>query len=110
MEKEKFDKKKYDNEYIKKNKDRINFVMPKGRKAEIIQHAQSAGMTASEWINEAIKEKMTGGVSLDIPDMEIYAKSAKMTVEEYIKQSVIEKMQRQDKNFTEEMTREKIDF
>lgn len=33
--KEKFDKKKYDNEYIKNNKDRINFVMPKGRKTKI---------------------------------------------------------------------------
>ena len=94
----------------KENKDRINVLLDKGLNSEIKEIAKTHGKSASEWINEAIKEKMTGGISLDIPDMEIYAKSAKMTVEEYIKQSVIEKMQRQDENFTEEVTREKIDF
>ena len=33
--KEKFNKVEYDNRYIKENKDRINFVMPKGRKNDI---------------------------------------------------------------------------
>ena len=94
----------------KKNKDRINVLLDKGLNAEIKEIAKKQGKSASEWINEAIKEKMTGGLRLDIPDMEIYAKSAKMTIEEYIKLSVMEKMQRQDENFTEEMTREKIDF
>lgn len=40
------------------NTDRLNFRMPKGRKAEIQAYARSAGMTASEWINQAIIEKM----------------------------------------------------
>ena len=33
--KENFKKVEYDNKYIKENKDRINFVMPKGRKNDI---------------------------------------------------------------------------
>ena len=56
--KEPFNKMKYDNEYIQKNKDRINFVMPKGRKEEIKKCAERAGISASEWINQAICEKM----------------------------------------------------
>ena len=56
--KEKFNKVEYDNRYIKENKDRINFVMPKGRKNDIKAYAQSAGISATEWINQAILEKM----------------------------------------------------
>ena len=74
-ESKKFDKVKYDNQYIKDNKDRLSFLMPKGRKAEIQAYARSAGVTASEWINQAI----------------------------------LEKMERQDKVFTETVTREKIE-
>lgn len=74
-ESKKFDKVKYDNQYIKDNKDRLSFLMPKGRKAEIQAYARSAGVTASEWINQAI----------------------------------LEKMERQDKAFTETVTREKIE-
>ena len=57
-ESKKFDKVKYDNQYIKDNKYRLSFLMPKGRKAEIQAYARSAGVTASEWINQAILEKM----------------------------------------------------
>ena len=56
--KEKFNKVEYDNRYIKENKDRINFVMPQGRKNDIKAYAQSAGISATEWINQAILEKM----------------------------------------------------
>lgn len=59
----------------KDNTDRINFTMPKGRKAELQAYARSAGLSASEWINQAI----------------------------------IEKMERQDKAFSETVTREKIE-
>lgn len=69
MEKEKFDKKKYDNEYIKKNKDRLNFVMPKGRKEQIKRCAELSGISASEWINQAITEKMERQ-SFDFSDTE----------------------------------------
>ena len=94
----------------KENKDRINVLLDKGLNAEVKTIAGTAGKSASEWINEAIKEKMAGGIYLDIPDLKVYAQSAKMTVEEYIKQSVIEKMQRQDEEFDEEVTREKIEL
>ena len=32
--------------------------MPKGRKNDIKAYAQSAGISATEWINQAILEKM----------------------------------------------------
>lgn len=56
-------KKRNDRQYSwqKENTDRINFTMPKGRKAEIKAIASSKGMSASEWINEAIQEKIERG-------------------------------------------------
>ena len=94
------------NKYIAKAYDRINFVMPKGRKAEIQEHAKKDGISSSEWINSAIVEKMNGGYTLDIKDLAAYARSAGMTEEEYIKSAVMEKMQRQDEEYQEEITRE----
>lgn len=46
------------NRWQKENTDRINFTMPKGRKEEIKKCAERAGVSASEWINQAISEKM----------------------------------------------------
>ena len=94
------------NKYIAKAYDRINFVMPKGRKAEIQDHAKKDGISSSEWINSAIVEKMNGGYTLDIKDLAAYARSSGMTEEEYIKSAVMEKMQRQDEEYQEEITRE----
>lgn len=117
MEKEKFNKQKYDNEYIKNNKDRINFLMPKGRKEEIQQIAKASGITASEWINAAITEKMNGEPeqekktfvdTMELHDLSAYARSAGMTEEEYIKAAVLEKMQKQDAEYSEDITRESI--
>ena len=96
------------NKYIAKAYDRINFVMPKGRKAEIQRSAQSKGISSSEWINAAIVEKMNGGYTLDIKDLAAYARSAGMSEEEYIRAAVAEKMQRQDAEFEEDITREEI--
>ena len=96
------------NKYIAKAYDRINFVMPKGRKAEIQEHAKKAGTSSSEWINSAIVEKMNGGYTLDIKDLAAYARSAGMSEEEYIRLAVAEKMQRQDAEFEEDITREEI--
>lgn len=94
------------NKYIAKAYDRINFVMPKGRKAEIQEHAKKDGISSSEWINSAIVEKMNGGHSLDIKDLAAYARSSGMTEEEYIKSAVMEKMKRQDEEYQEEITRD----
>jgi hypothetical protein len=49
------------NKYIAKAYDRINFVMPKGKKEEIKAIAASKGMSTSKWINEAIQEKIERG-------------------------------------------------
>ena len=57
MEK-KFNKQDYDNAYIKNNKDRINFVMPKGYKDKIEEAATAAGISKAEWIRQAIEEKL----------------------------------------------------
>lgn len=57
-QKKRFNKQDYDNAYIRNNKDRINFVMPKGTKEKIQQAAAAAGLSAAEWIREAITEKL----------------------------------------------------
>ena len=56
-------KRRNDRQYLwqKENTDRINFTMPKGKKAQIKETASSKGMSASEWINEAIQEKIERG-------------------------------------------------
>lgn len=48
----------YDNWYIKNVKERINFVMDKGTKDRIKLAADKAGQTSSEFIREAIEEKL----------------------------------------------------
>ena len=42
----------------KENTDRINFVMPKGMKQQIQDAAEKNGMTSSEFIRDAIVEKL----------------------------------------------------
>ena len=57
----KFDKQhkqSYDNKYISENLDRLNFVMPKGTKAKIQAAADLAGVKPSEWVRQAIFEKL----------------------------------------------------
>ena len=50
-------KRRNDRQYLwqKENTDRINFTMPKGKKAQIKEIASSKSMSASEWNNEAIQ-------------------------------------------------------
>ena len=102
------------NKYIKKTYDRINFVMPQGRKAEIMDCAQRAGVSASEWINDAIVAKLRGNGSVasnyddivGIPDLEAYARSAGVSVRDYIIDAVRARMEQQDADFVEDVTRE----
>ncbi len=51
-------KNKRQNKWIKENADRINFMMPKGMKERIQEAAERNGQTASEWIRQAIEEKL----------------------------------------------------
>ena len=111
-------KKRNDRQYKwqKENTDRINFTMPKGRKAEINQCAERSGMSAAAWINEAITEKMdrvedpvTANRNIidlsNVPDLEAYARSSGMTMVEYAHQAIMEKMIRQDESYTEDIER-----
>lgn len=53
----KFDKKnaqKYNNTYIKNNYDRLNFTMPKGYKDKIKNAAIDKGISAAEFVRQAI--------------------------------------------------------
>lgn len=46
------------NTWLKENKERINFLMDKGTKDRIKAAADQAGQTSSEFIREAIEEKL----------------------------------------------------
>ena len=51
-------KKDYDNWYIKTQKERLNFVMELGTKERIKLAADKTGQNSSEFIREAIEEKL----------------------------------------------------
>ena len=46
------------NKYMKKNYDRVNLVMPKGRKDDIRTNAEKNGESLNGFINRAIDEAM----------------------------------------------------
>lgn len=48
----------YQNEFNKKNYDRIEIKVRKGRKAVIQEAATAAGQSLSEYISQAINERM----------------------------------------------------
>lgn len=58
MTEKKFDKVKYKNEFISKTYDRINLIVPKGKKDVIKAFADSKGKSINGFVNEAINEKM----------------------------------------------------
>lgn len=58
MEKEKFNKTAYKNQFIAENYDRVNLTVPKGKKNQIKEHAEAQGETVNGFINKAIDEKM----------------------------------------------------
>jgi hypothetical protein len=104
------------NKYIAKAYDRINFVMPKGRKEEIKKCADADGVSASEWINQAIIERMAGSTAnvnlmnlAEIKDLQAYARSAGLTMKEYVLKAVEEAMHRQDRDFVEDVERVNIE-
>ena len=48
----------YKNAWQKEHADRVNLVMPKGKKAEIKNHADALGESLNGFINRAIAETM----------------------------------------------------
>ena len=57
-EKKEFDQIKYQNEYKKKNYDRMELLVPKGEKAVIKEKAAAAGQSVNEFVYSAVKAKM----------------------------------------------------
>lgn len=53
-----FDKVKYDNEWVKENKDQIRLVVRKGLKAQVQEAAKVKGMSVTKWIESAIEAKL----------------------------------------------------
>lgn len=106
MEDKKRTRYKNQSDWKKEHKDRIPFEVPKGTKEKLKEMAGNKSLNAFlyEIVLNYIEHK---GNDLGIPDLAAYARSAKMTEEEYIIQAVKEKMQRQDADFTEEVTRVK---
>lgn len=56
--KKEFDQVQYQNEYKKKNYDRMELLVPKGEKAVIKQKAAAVGQSVNEFVYSAVKEKM----------------------------------------------------
>jgi len=48
----------YKNQFQKENYDRINLIVPKGKKQVIKEFAESKGKSLNGFINEAVDEKM----------------------------------------------------
>lgn len=51
----------YQNEFNKRNYDRIEIKVPKGKKAVIQAAATAAGQSVSEFISQAIDKRMESG-------------------------------------------------
>jgi predicted HicB family RNase H-like nuclease len=58
MEKGKFDKVAYNNQFNAQAYDRINLTVPKGEKARIKAHAEARGESVNGYINRLIEEDM----------------------------------------------------
>lgn len=55
---EEFNQIKYQNKFKKTNYDRVEILVKKGERAIIKEIAAAAGQNVSEYINQAIKERM----------------------------------------------------
>lgn len=53
-----FDQISYQNKYIKEKYDRINLIVPKGRKEEIKKKALAEGKSVNEYINSLIDNNL----------------------------------------------------
>lgn len=99
------------NRYVENTYDRFTFRVKRNEsptKSEIKNSAKNENMSVNSFIIAAVLDRINGCASLDIKDLSAYARSAGMTEEEYIKAAVTEKMKRQDQEYTEDVTREKI--
>ena len=54
MDEKKFDEVKNKNDFNKQNYDRINLMVPKGKRDELKELAKEAGISVNEYINRKI--------------------------------------------------------
>ena len=66
--KDKKEMQKYNNDFSKEHYDRLNVLVPKGRKEEIKAYAKMKGLSLSAFVNLAIDEAMQGGDVLEFSD------------------------------------------
>lgn len=60
----KFDKVKYDNEFIKNSYDQVRFLVKKGKKQELQEHIKKFGYkSVNSFINDAVNEKIERDLS-----------------------------------------------
>lgn len=60
-EKEKFNKIKYNNQFIAEKYDRVNLTMPKGQKERVKAAADAAGQSVNAFVLDAVDEKIERG-------------------------------------------------
>lgn len=85
LKKEEFNQIKYQNEFNKKNYDKIEITVPKGRKAVIQEAARAAGLSTSKYINQAIEVRMENdGVKFVIEEKSKNAKELARAVKYYL--------------------------
>ena len=90
--------------YDEKAYDRITVRVPKGYREQLKDIVKPDSVNG--FIVKAMDKALSGGNDLGIKDLEAYARSAGVTMDQYIKSAVLEKMERQDKEFTEDVTSE----
>lgn len=57
-----FEKKKYDQEFVRNNYDRLNIQVKKGMKAKIDEHRKAKGYNSlNEYVNDLIRRDMNEG-------------------------------------------------
>lgn len=90
--------------YDEKAYDRITVRVPKGYREQLKDIVKPDSVNG--FIVKAMDKALSGVNDLGIKDLDAYARSAGMTMDQYIKIAVREKMERQDKDFKEDITSE----
>ena len=78
---EEFNQIKYQNEFKKANYDRVEILVKKGERAIIKEIAATAGQNVSEYINQAIKERMERDQRMTAEEQETEAIPSDMSLE-----------------------------
>ena len=105
---EEFNQIKYQNEFKKANYDRVEILVKKGERAIIKEIAAAAGQNVSEYINQAIKERMERDQRMTAEE-EREAKLAAKEAEKLRKQKEKEEKERRKREAGPSWIQRKID-